>query len=52
MSMPVSEKNFLERIASHIPGIAGYRERENRRETDRRIREYLAETPRRRARRT
>jgi hypothetical protein len=28
MTMPVSEKNFLERIASHIPGLAGYRERE------------------------
>jgi hypothetical protein len=43
MSMPVSEKNFLEKIASYIPGIAGYRERESRRETDRRIREFLAQ---------
>jgi len=42
MSMLVSEKNFLEKIASHVPGIAGYREREGRRETDRRLREYLA----------
>jgi len=42
MTVPVSEKNFLERIASHIPGIAGYRERESRRETDRRVREFLA----------
>ncbi len=42
MSMPVSEKNFLEKIASDIPGLAGYRERDTRRETDRRIREYLA----------
>lgn len=42
MSMLVSEKNFLEKIASYIPGIAGYREREGRRETDRRLREYLA----------
>ena len=42
MSMPISEKNFLERIASHVPGIAGYREREERRETDRRLREFLA----------
>jgi hypothetical protein len=42
MTVPVSEKNFLERIASHIPGLAGYREREGRRETDRRIREFLA----------
>ena len=43
MSMPVSEKNFLEKIASDIPGVAGYRERESRRETDRRIREFLAQ---------
>ena len=42
MTMPVSEKNYLEKIASHIPGVAGYREREMRRETDRRIREFLA----------
>jgi hypothetical protein len=42
MTVPVSEKNFLEKIASHIPGIAGYREREGRRETDRRVREFLA----------
>ena len=42
MSMPVSEKNFLEKLASHIPGIAGYREREARRDTDRRLREFLA----------
>jgi hypothetical protein len=42
MSMPVSEKNFLEKIASYVPGVAGYRERESRRETDRRIREFLA----------
>jgi hypothetical protein len=42
MSMPVSEKSFLEKIASYVPGIAGYRERESRRETDRRVREFLA----------
>ena len=42
MTMPVSEKNFLEKIASYIPGIAGYREREARRESDRRLREFLA----------
>ena len=40
--MLVSEKNFLERLASRIPGVAGYRDREARRETDRRLREYLA----------
>jgi len=42
MTVPVSEKNFLEKVASYIPGVAGYREREGRRETDRRIREFLA----------
>jgi capsule polysaccharide export protein KpsE/RkpR len=42
MTMPISEKNFLERLASHVPGLAGYREREGRRETDRRLREFLA----------
>jgi hypothetical protein len=42
MPVLVSEKNFLEKIASHVPGIAGYREREGRRETDRRVREFLA----------
>jgi len=42
MTVPVSEKNFLEKIASHIPGVAGYREREGRREADRRVREFLA----------
>ena len=42
MTMPVSEKNFLEQLATHIPGLAGYRERESRRETDRRLREFLA----------
>ena len=42
MAMPVSEKNFLEKVASHVPGIAGYRERESRRDNDRRLREFLA----------
>lgn len=42
MAMPMSEKNFLEKVASHIPGIAGYRERESRRDTDRRLRAFLA----------
>jgi hypothetical protein len=41
MTMPVSEKNFLERLASYVPGLSGYREREARRETDRRLREFL-----------
>lgn len=42
MGMHVAEKNFLEKLASRIPGVAGYREREARRETDRRLREFLA----------
>ena len=42
MTVPVSEKNFLEKMASYVPGVAGYREREGRRETDRRVREFLA----------
>jgi hypothetical protein len=37
-----SEKNFLERIASAIPGLKGYREKESRRDTDKRLREYMA----------
>lgn len=37
-----SEKNFLEKIASYIPGLKGYRDKEDRRETDKRLREYMA----------
>lgn len=37
-----SEKNFLERLADSIPGLKGYRAREEARETDRRLRDYLA----------
>lgn len=40
--MPSSEKSFLEKIVETIPGVKGYRDREARRETDRRLREYLA----------
>ena len=42
MAMPQSEKNFLERIADLIPGVSGYRAKEARRDTDRRLREYIA----------
>ena len=42
MTMYESEKNFLERIADSIPGIKGYREKESRRDTDKRLREYIA----------
>jgi len=42
MSQYHSEKSFLERLADRIPGLAGYRERESRRDTDKRLREHLA----------
>ena len=42
MTLPVSEKNFLERLADRIPGLAGYRAKETRRDTDKRLREHLA----------
>jgi hypothetical protein len=42
MAMPQSEKNFLEKIADIIPGLAGYRAKESRRDTDKRLREYIA----------
>jgi hypothetical protein len=37
-----SEKTLLERLADRIPGLAGYREREARRDTDKRLRDHLA----------
>lgn len=37
-----SEKNFFEKILDKIPGLKGYRERDDRRTTDKRLREYLA----------
>jgi hypothetical protein len=40
--MERSERNFLEKIADWIPGLKGYRAREDRRETDKRLRDYLA----------
>ena len=42
MSQYRSEKTFLERLADRIPGLAGYRAREERRDTDKRLRDYLA----------
>lgn len=42
MSLPISEKTFLERLADLVPGVKGYRDREGRRETDRRLREHMA----------
>lgn len=37
-----SEKHFLERVADLIPGVAGYRKKEAARDTDKRLREYMA----------
>ena len=42
MDIYQSEKNFLEKIADRIPGLAGYREKEAARDTDKRVREYMA----------
>lgn len=42
MDLYRSEKNFLERLGEKIPGLAGYRDREARRDTDKRLREHLA----------
>ena len=36
------EKNILERIASYIPGYAGYKQKEVRRETDALLRRHIA----------
>lgn len=40
--MRSSEKNFMEKLLDFIPGLSGYRKREDRRTTDKRLREYLA----------
>ncbi len=37
-----SEKNLLEKLADAVPGLKGYRDKEARRDTDKRFREYLA----------
>jgi hypothetical protein len=42
MEMYQSEKNWLEKLADAIPGLKDYREKEARRDTDKRFREYLA----------
>ena len=41
--MEQSEKNLLEKLADAIPGLKGYREKESRRDTDKRFRDYLAD---------
>jgi len=42
MAIEQSERNFLEKIADLIPGLAGYRAKESRRDTDKRLREHMA----------
>ena len=42
MDLYQSEKNWLEKLADAIPGLKDYREKEARRDTDKRFREYLA----------
>lgn len=42
MDMYQSEKNLLEKLADAIPGLKGYRDKEARRDTDKRFREYIA----------
>ncbi|MFC2173645.1 hypothetical protein ACFLU6_13610 [Acidobacteriota bacterium] len=42
-TMYESEKNWLEKIADNLPGIKGYRDKEQRRDTDKRLREYIAD---------
>jgi hypothetical protein len=39
--MRSSERRFFEKGAGHLPGLAGDREREARRETDRRLRDIF-----------
>jgi hypothetical protein len=41
MDMYQSEKNLLEKLADAVPGLKGYRDKEARRDTDKRFREYL-----------
>ena len=40
--MQISEKNWLEKLADKIPGVSGYQSREGRRDTDKRLREFIA----------
>jgi hypothetical protein len=42
MDMFQSEKNALEKLADAIPGLKGYRDKEARRDTDKRLRDYIA----------
>jgi hypothetical protein len=38
-----SEKSLLEKLADAIPGLKGYRDKEARRDTDKRLREFIAD---------
>ena len=40
--MDISEKTWLEKLADKLPGLSGYQAREGRRDTDKRLREFLA----------
>lgn len=39
----MAEQNWLERLADAVPGLKGYRDKEARRDTDKRFREYLGD---------
>ena len=41
--MGETEKRFLEQLAELIPGVKGYRDKEDRRETDKKLRETLSQ---------
>ncbi|MEJ2367900.1 MAG: hypothetical protein P8Z49_06030 [Acidobacteriota bacterium] len=40
--MEKSDKTLLERLADKVPGLSGYRAREDRRTSDKRLREFIA----------
>ncbi|MBN2135738.1 MAG: hypothetical protein JW737_08420 [Acidobacteria bacterium] len=42
MDLQKSKKNWLEKVADAIPGLKSYREHEHRRDTDKRLRDYMA----------
>ncbi len=43
MDIYKSEKNWLEKVADFIPGLKSYRSHEHRRDTDKRLRDYISE---------